>query len=226
LEQLSYLVIGITVIVQGLSVGFVGKLLGVLEERNGYLIIGTHPLCRTIARWLKDRKLEVKLVDTNDEDVLRANRLGFEAYHGNALETFFLEKIGLQRIGRGLALTSNDKVNTLFSQLFKKKVGPHSAYQISPSVDSSETTDYLREAGGSLIFPGLLFLNQVTEKLSRGEAAWIEVTLNQGEKYEGRLSMHEGDFWPLFQIKGKSLSVVTAGEDLKKGDRVAGLLIR
>ena len=69
LRALVFLLIAVTVSVQGLSSGFLAAALGLRRPQNrGYVVVGANPLGRALGRALKDAGHEVVLIDTNPQE--------------------------------------------------------------------------------------------------------------------------------------------------------------
>jgi len=109
-----FLVIVGTVIFYGLTSGPVARRLGLSErDPQGALIIGAHAFARQLARELGKLGYRTVLVDSNYRNVAEGRMSGLEAETGNALGEETLAELDLSGIGRVLALTGNDEVNTL-----------------------------------------------------------------------------------------------------------------
>jgi NhaP-type Na+/H+ or K+/H+ antiporter len=223
LESLTYLVIASTVVLQGLFAGPVSRILGVYEaRRDGFLVIGAHPLARAVAKWLKERSLEVKLIDTDFGDIRKAAVEGFETYHGSALDASFLQELPLQRVGTVLALTSNNEVNVLACQIGGKLIGPRSGYQILPR-RSRDAEQIPKEIGGTAILPKLPFLDEVNGGLEERIFEWREETAPKGTTYDGPITIADGLFWPLFPVKPGPVAPIPSGHSFKSDEKCAGL---
>ena len=224
-ENIVYLVIITTVVMQGLSAGIVARLLGLFaKQKRGVLIIGAHSLARAVALYLKEKKYQVKLIDTNIEEIGLSRQLGLESYHGNALDPAFLENLQIRGVGLCLALTSNDKVNFLACQLGEKLLGKGICYQLEPRHSSKTQTLMGETLGGSFILPSLPLLETVTEGLQSQEYTWIEVKLNEEVLYEKAILYENREFWPLFSLAGENLQALSYKQRLKANITLAGIM--
>ncbi|UCC73594.1 MAG: sodium:proton antiporter [Gemmatimonadota bacterium] len=139
LVVITFMVIIGTVTIYGLSATPVARWLDVAQpDPQGVLIVGAHPWARAIARELKDEGLPVRLVDTNYTNIAEARMEGLAVYYGSALTEGTLDNIDLAGIGRLLAFTSNDEVNSLTALHFSEVFGRDSVYQLPP--EQLETT--------------------------------------------------------------------------------------
>jgi NhaP-type Na+/H+ or K+/H+ antiporter len=116
LRALVFLVIAITVVLQGLTGGIAAHLLGVRRAKSGYLILGANGLGRAYGEALRAAGQEAVFLDSNLDacDALRTD--GFRAFHGSALEDGVLARAELDSRVGCLALTANEEVNYLFAR--------------------------------------------------------------------------------------------------------------
>lgn len=113
----TFTVIIATVAFYGLTAPFVARLLGVSDQNpQGILIVGCSPWVRAVATALQKRNLTLLMVDTNRINVRAAKMEHLPAWHGNILAEYALRELDLRGIGRVLALTPNEEVNTLALQ--------------------------------------------------------------------------------------------------------------
>ena len=122
--SLTFAVIVGTVMLQAPTARLVGRRLGVLEEKRcGILIIGANSVGRAIGRKLARESIPVLLLDTNRWNVERAQSDGLDARVGNALDELVFENLDLDVLGRLMAITSNDSVNRVATQLYEREFG-------------------------------------------------------------------------------------------------------
>ncbi|ATB26764.1 cation:proton antiporter [Melittangium boletus] len=116
LRALVFLVIAVTVVVQGLSGGWVAGLLGVRRSApGGYVLLGANGLARLVARALKAADQNVTLVDTGAEACRRAQEEGFQVIFGDGLDERTLLRAQLEGRAGFVGLTVNEGVNLLFT---------------------------------------------------------------------------------------------------------------
>lgn len=121
-----------TVIVYGLASGPVARKLGLTGGRLGYLIAGANPISLAIARALRAEEIPVMLVDTRTDRLDSADHEGIPTLHASILSPFVRERIDAGRIGRLLALTPNEEVNSLAALHFASLFGRESVFQLTP----------------------------------------------------------------------------------------------
>ena len=114
LRAMVFVVIAVTVLVQGMLAGLVARLLGVREpDEAGYVIVGANGLGRLIGGALRDAGEDLAFIDADPEVCRIAEEQGFRVVYGSALEDRILQRAGLGP-SRGLvAITKNEGVNLL-----------------------------------------------------------------------------------------------------------------
>lgn len=109
-----FTVIIATVTFYGLVAPFAAKRLGISDENpQGIIFIGASSWVRAAAARLKKLGVRVLLVDTNRINTRAAKMESLDAWHGSILAEYAVQQLDFRGIGRVLALTPNDEVNTL-----------------------------------------------------------------------------------------------------------------
>lgn len=232
-EELTALVFAIivgTVVIYGLGMGPIARRLGLATRRQeGVLIIGAGRVEREVATALSDAEVPVLLATTNRRDEYRARMAGMPTHYGNVLVEDVDLELDLSGIGRILALTPNDDVNTLAVTRFVGIFGRAETYQLAPGrapagVDSSAAT----HLAGRLLFD----LDANYEKLSslvRAGAA-IGKTSITPEFTVNDFRAANPEAMPLFVVKpNRRLQIITtAGGDplrnVAEGDTILALM--
>ncbi len=132
LISITFLVIIGTVSFYGLTAGIAAQRLGLSEQNpQGVLFVGAQPLARALAVALQNLGFRVALVDTNEKNVFNGQMEGLTTYYGNALSDELSHNIELIGIGRLVAMTSNNEVNSLAATHFLEHFGRKEVYQLS-----------------------------------------------------------------------------------------------
>lgn len=173
LVPLTFVVIVGTVLFYGLTADPIARALG-LSERNpqGVVMVGGHLFARAIGKALQDLGFRVMLLDTNRNNISIGKMEGLETHFGNALSEHTLENLDLSGIGRMLALTQNNEINSLAALHFPEVFSRAEVYQLTTSEKMS-----VRDAGPQHLRGRFLFDNELT--YSR-----IVDLLNEGAKVE------------------------------------------
>lgn len=168
LISITFLVIIGTVTIYGLTSGPLARLLKVAQPHpQGLLIVGAPSWARKIASLLKAEGTQVLLVDTNLENVEAAKAEGLVAYYGSILSEHILDEIELGGIGRLIALTANDEVNSLACLRFATIFGRAEVYQLPlKSWNGAVSRPVSHEQTGRFLFDPRLnfsYLNKALE---------------------------------------------------------------
>lgn len=132
LDTVTFLVIFGTVATYGLTASPLAKLLGLSNERNnGILIAGADAWTRDFALVLKKLNVPVLLVDTNYNKVSKAKIAGLDAICANILNEHVREELELNGIGKLMALTQNDEVNSLAVRECQALFGRANLFQLT-----------------------------------------------------------------------------------------------
>ena len=132
LLPIMFLVIIITITIYGLSAMPLAKWLKISSPNpQGCMLIGANKFAMSLGRVLKKEGLNVLIVDTNWSNISEARMGGFSTYYGSVISDSIVEEIDLNGIGKLLALTSNNEVNSLAAMHFSKVFGSDNVYQLS-----------------------------------------------------------------------------------------------
>ncbi|MDA0674068.1 MAG: cation:proton antiporter, partial [Cyanobacteria bacterium] len=140
IKALVFLTIILTVMTQGLTAGFVARLLGITNRRegNGVVIVGCNPLSLLIARLFKEEGESVVLIDTNPDACRQAEAENLPVLVESALDNDVLEKAGLSAAGTFVAMTNNGEVNAVIAQQAQTEFQPPRVMAIFPETDMAE----------------------------------------------------------------------------------------
>ena len=117
LRALVFLTIAVTVLLQGISAGFVAGLLGVRAPgRDGVAILGADELALTLGDALAGYGNRIVFLDSNPAHIRAAEERGYQAIYGNALEERTLSRARLEHIRVAVGLTPNDEINGIFAR--------------------------------------------------------------------------------------------------------------
>ena len=169
-ETIFCVVVG-TVTVYGLTSGWLARRLGLASaDPQGLLIVGAHALAREMAAAVQASGVPVLLVDSSRENIQAAHMARLPAKQCNVLSEGVIDQLDFGGLGRMLALTSNDEVNTLATQHFAEVFGRGELYQLSPKGETkgkTKTASHLRR-GRLLFFPGATY-QELQRRFQAGE---------------------------------------------------------
>ncbi len=219
LVPLTFMVIIATVAIYGLTASPVARALKVAQPQpQGLLIIGAHPWARKIAEGLKGAGVPLRLVDTNYSNIAEARMAGLPVHYGSALTEGALDTIELEGIGRLLALTSNDEVNSLTALHFSEIFGGEHVYQLPPEHLSEDDPRELtsRRLRGRFVFHSEANYWNLTARFDAG--ADVKTTnLTDAFDFQKFMELYS-DAIPLFTINGDGrLAIFTVKDPPQPG---------
>ena len=164
-----FMVIIGTIAVYGLSAVPLARWLNIANPNpQGCLILGAHACGRTIGKILKNKGFKVLMVDTNWENIKAARMEGLQTYYGSVLSEYILNDIDLTGIGRLLALTQNEEVNSLATLYFSRFFGSNEVFQLAiEKTGKDQGTAVSKELRGQILFGGEFTYDYLTDKFSK-----------------------------------------------------------
>jgi CPA1 family monovalent cation:H+ antiporter len=172
LVPLAFLLIVGTVTIYGLSAGPLAGRLGLAVARpQGLLLAGASDWVRELAASLSGEGIPVVLVDTNLHNVVEARLRGLTAHGASILSEFVQDELDLSGIGRMLALTSNDEVNSLACTECIPLFGRASVFQLPPQKTSEKVhreslSEHLR---GRILFSPEATYDELARRFAAGQ---------------------------------------------------------
>ena len=213
LVSLTFMVIIGTVAIYGLGSTPLARLLGVSKpDPQGILFVGAHPWALRIAAEVQREGFNVCLADTNYSNIAGARMEGLPTYYGSALTEAALDTIDLDGIGRILALTANDEVNSLTAVNFTEVFGKRDVYQIPPEKFTAGSKQVVsKRLRGRFLFDGTASYWGLTARFDAG--ADVKTTNLTDEFDFQKFKERNPDAMPLFLIDANSkLTVFTVLE--------------
>ncbi len=206
LTPVTFAVVVATVLIYGLSAGPLARWLGLADRsRQGVLIVGAGPVEREIGGALTELGIPVLFATTNRRDEARARLAGYRTFYGNLIENEVPWDLDLSGIGRLLALTPNDEVNTLATQHFAELFGGGATYQLAAAPLGPGIEGSVASTGGRTLFAGDLTYPAFTRRLRDG--AQIRTTPLTNEFRYADLAERAGDGEVLFLVSGDELLI-------------------
>ena len=181
---------------------------------QGSLIIGAHPFAVALGSALKGTGYKVLLVDTNYAHISFAKSQGLPAYYGSIVSENIMNDIDMNGIGKLLALTPNQEVNSLAALYFSKTFGGKDVYQLSiEEEEHKQGRNVSKELRGKILF-GTEYTYSNMERLFNDGYKIGKTKFTDEFSYEKFKEMHlEKDIIPLFIIEeDKNLFIYTSDE--------------
>jgi len=226
IKALVFLTIISTVFLQGLTAGWMARLLGVTStQATGAVIVGCNPLSLLVGRLFRNRNESVVLIDTDPEACQQAEQEGFKVFLSSALDANVLEEAGLARVGTFLAMTNNGEVNLVLAQRAAEEFQPPRVLAVFPNGDL--------QANGSVIKVQQAFTPQISLKTWNGYLMDKAVKLGETTLREDNLQFQQAhlkaliraeELIPILMERDDRLMVIPSAEEWQVGDRIIYLL--
>ncbi len=180
LVPLTFLVIVGTVTFYGLLAAPLARALELADPApQGLLFAGADPCVVAMAKALQEKGIQTLLVDTNHRSVAAARMAGLRTCNASVLSEFVQEELELGGVGRLLAMTPNDEVNSLATLEFTHIFGRANVFQLAPEATKGDRRPLAEHMRGRLLFSSEATYYEITRRFARG--AQIKSTRLTGE---------------------------------------------
>jgi NhaP-type Na+/H+ or K+/H+ antiporter len=202
------------------------KLVGVfLTKSEGILIVGSSMVSRLIARYLQRNNRHVVLIDNNQTNIQKAQKLGLEALTADIYSDTLMDNIELNDVGYLIAMTANSDINKFAIEKFRDQFGENGSFRI---LDSDEVGDPELEKKQELFSQTNDFVRLM--EASRKYPVIHEIPLKNEAHFQELMNtmLSEEDIAPLF-IKSPDgeLHIIPAfnrsGQTIEKGYKLVYL---
>jgi NhaP-type Na+/H+ or K+/H+ antiporter len=221
IRALVFLVIAVTVLVQGLSGGIVARLLSVRRKSNtGYAILGANELGRVLGRTLRDGGEEVTFLDASADATRVAKEEGFRVVFGNALEERIRQRAGLESVAACIGMTQNGEVNLLFVRRAREEFR---IPRLLVVLDGHITEKIIRESRATVLFGIRTDVDLWSLRLRRqiaSESRW-RCTRDEERTFSGAVDLPKNltnAFVPIAVKQGKKVAPVESDINLSNGN--------
>lgn len=230
LVPLTFLLIIGTVSVYGLTAGWLARKLGIADANpQGLLIAGADRWVREIAAAVKELGFTVLLVDTNRDHIRQARMNGMNTCHASIVSEFVTEEIDFAGIGRLLALTPNEQVNSLACVRFVERFGRANLYQLAGqrrnSESSAKRTEVSQPLKGRVLFGEEASHQKISQLVEDG---YVIKTTKLSKAFDPQRFLLEygASALVLFVVRDGSLKIRTAdGEPaIQAGDTIIAVV--
>lgn len=212
--QTFFIIIG-TVALYGLTAPLVARRLGLAKAQpQGVLFLGGQYWVRDIAKILQDEGYPVMLVDNSRHNVSAARMSGIPAFYASIFADNVLDRVEINGIGKLMAMTTNDDVNSLAALHFAPLFGRSQAYQLMPE-DETLLDAHSRHLRGRFLFGKGLTHAALTEWFT-DEAVVKKTKLSAEYGLDELKARYAGKVLPLFLITEEgNLQIFTAESKTK-----------
>lgn len=225
LLAITFLTIGLTVTLQGLTAAPFARLLRLhsLEGRRA-IVVGAGPLGRGLVNVLRQHGRPVVLIDRNHALIADAQANGIEAIEGNALDEATLAEVGAEEAETLVAVTTNSEVNALAAHLAHDAFGIARAYPALGHPSRGAGTQLIDRVGGNLAFGQPIDVRAWEYELEHGEAWFITYSVGNGwpNRALRAITLPDG-LVPLARVRSGSVEVSHPEQTWARGDEIAFL---
>lgn len=203
LMPVTFAVIASTVLFSGLSAVPLVKWLDLAQSKpQGVLIVGAGRVGRTLAQALRRHSIDTIVVDSDAAKIQEARRLGLPSKRGEILSRRVLRDLDLDGVGRFVAMTPNDDVNTLAAAHFARMFGEDQVFQVRPSTElGGPLPEYAGELQASSLAAGATL--DKLEALAKAGGVTRDIELGASSTMESVREQLGSDSAPLFVVDQK-----------------------
>lgn len=216
LVPLTFQVIIGTVAVYGLTASFAARKLKVASKSpQGVLFAGAQPWVQEIGAMLFKEGFNIALVDSNWQNIKMARSKGLRAYYSDILSENLMADLDLDGIGRLLAMTPNDEVNSLAALHFEDVFDKQEVYQLPPrgKKDSAQKKKEMpKHLRGRFLFDRNASYQYLSERFFSG-AIVKRTPITEEFDIDALNAMYNYSVLPLFVIRESGNLGVLAAED-------------
>lgn len=189
ITPLVFMIVLGTVLLNATTSRLVAKLTKVLLTKSeGILIVGASEPSVLIAKYLKNNKRRVVLIDSNSDHVAQAQKEGLEAIVCDIYEDEIFENIELNDIGYLLALTGSPIINNYTLQKFSKVFGEEGSFRL---ISSEEMRDPNQNPTDGLFSPTDDYIN--ISEVVRDYPEIHEIKLNSPDHFRTVLEVLDNE---------------------------------
>jgi NhaP-type Na+/H+ or K+/H+ antiporter len=224
ITPLVFMIVLGTVLLNATTARPFAKLVGVLKNSDGILIVGSSSFSRVIAKYLNDHDRHVVVVDNNESNIVEAKKMGLSAFVADIFSDDLQDNLELSDIGYLMALTGNTTINKKAIENFQDELGENGAFRvISPEEMNnpennpenglfSHTDDYIKLVNLARRYPKI-----------------HELKINSQEHYSGiiEITKADPDVIPIFiKTIGNSMKIIPSESkyvEVDEGDKLVYL---
>jgi NhaP-type Na+/H+ or K+/H+ antiporter len=225
---MTFLTVFVTVLLYGLGSIPLARALGLVETNpQGVLFVGAEAWVRALAQTLHEEGYSVLMLDTDWENIRASRMAGLPCLYGSALAEATRDEINYSGLGRMLAVTRNNEVNSLACLAFTEDFGRQEVYQLPfPAAKSGKHEEVALSHRGRLLFGKEWTFAQMSE-LMHDQPKIKRTKLTKEFDYASFQAEYGEAVLPLFIIKPDDTIRVCTAEgvpDPQPGDRLISIL--
>jgi NhaP-type Na+/H+ or K+/H+ antiporter len=216
----TFAVIISTVAVYSLTSGVLARFMGLAERQpQGVLVLGAHNWAIDMGVRLRELGFRVIMADSNARHISDAQNQELDTYYGNILSEVIVDDVDLGGVGRFLAMTPNDEINSLASLHFRNVFGQDEVYQLVSAEEEDEIPPTL---SGRHLFGDHITYEYISQQYGAGKQIVAQAIDNVSDMQQ---RIREGSFIPLFVVNNDELHIWTQDRTptLSNGETLLGL---
>ena len=201
ITPLVFMIVLGTVLLNATTARMFAKLIGVfLTKSEGILIVGASKISRLIGHYLESNGRHVVLIDSNQNNIIKARDLGLEAINSDVYSDKLADNIELNDVGYLMALTANSEINNYVIDKFKNQFGENGTFRLVSTTEMNDEQSNPKEG----LFSHTNDYNSLNE-VANNYPSINEIKLESKEHFERLIERTENDeeIVPLF-IKNKT----------------------
>ncbi|MBT3945419.1 MAG: hypothetical protein HOC41_03550 [Candidatus Marinimicrobia bacterium] len=225
LRALVFLLITVTVLLAGITGGWVASLLNLKRKsESGWIILGAHEVSRLLARLLKQGGDEVICIDEDPKACRLAEDEGIKVFYGNALSDRTLQRAEPD-IRKGIiALSGNEEVNFIFSQRAKHLGKQMIILTGIKQKNEGITSKMIEETGGRIPFGRPVDIDLWSSWIRKGDTKYSSYEMDENLNFDLSDPSMVRLILPIVSERLGSLLPVDDHLKIKKGDFVTFLI--
>lgn len=196
ITPLVFMIVLGTVLLNATTARLFAKVVGVfLTKSEGILIVGASKLPRLLAHYFEKNDRHVVLIDSNQNNIAKANELGLEAINTNVYSDKLLDNIELNDMGFLMALTGNTDINKYAIKQFGDVFGENGSFRLVTATEMLDSSDLPKDG----IFSYTDDFNSLTNIINKYPSIQ-EIDLKDKEHYYDLIdiSNKDSEIIPLF----------------------------
>ncbi|MDX1773032.1 sodium/proton antiporter (CPA1 family) [Oceanihabitans sediminis] len=196
ITPLVFMIVLGTVLLNATTARLFAKIVGVfLKKSEGILIIGASKVSRLLGQYLENNGRHVVLIDSNHNNIAKANAVGLEAFGTNIYSETLTDNIELNDVGYLMALTGNTDINKYAINKFSSQFGENGSFRLVSSEEMQDKNN-TPEQGLFSSTDDFNSLNELTKRYPSIQEIDIKDTENY--KFLIEITNKDKDMIPLF----------------------------
>ena len=217
-----------TVLFYGLTAAPIARKLGLaVPNPQGVIFAGVSDWVIAAAKVIQEAGFRVLVIDSNYEATKKARMAGVPSLTASVTSDYVTEEVDFSGLGRLVAVTTNDQVNSLACIGFSHALGRSHVFQLKPvDRDETERKSFSSELTGRQLFNG--HVTSVTLREMQLAGAVVKVTqITEAYSIEDFREHYGTNAINLFVMREDGRLDVVVTESIKPaaGDRVVSLVV-